>query len=50
VANDLFGTFEIARYTAANVPGARFVGYETGGHISVGHSEEITREIADFLK
>src|SRR5687767_2819776 len=50
VANDLFGTFEIARYTAANVPGARFVGYETGGHISVGHSEDITREIADFLK
>jgi pimeloyl-ACP methyl ester carboxylesterase len=49
-ANDLFGTFEIARYTAANVPGARFVGYETGGHITVGHSDEIINEIATFLK
>ena len=50
VANDLFGTFEIARYTAANIPGARFVGYDTGGHISVGHSREMIAEIASFLK
>lgn len=49
-ANDLFGTFEIARYTAANIPGARFVGYDRGGHISVGHSQEMTDEIAAFLK
>jgi pimeloyl-ACP methyl ester carboxylesterase len=49
-ADDLFGTFEIAKYTAANVPGARFVGYETGGHITVGHSDEIINEIATFLK
>jgi pimeloyl-ACP methyl ester carboxylesterase len=49
-ADDLFGTFEIARYTAANIPGARFVGYQTGGHISVGHSDEIINEIAGFLK
>ena len=49
-ANDRFGTFEIARYTAANIPGARFVGYNSGGHISVGHSQEMTDEIAAFLK
>ena len=49
-ANDLFGTFEIAKYTAANVPGARFIGYDTGGHITVGHSQEIIDEIATFLR
>ena len=49
-ANDLFGTFEIAKYTAANVPGARFIGYDTGGHITVGHSQEIIDEIANFLR
>src|SRR4029450_1113255 len=31
-ADCLYGTFEGARHTAEHVPGARFVGYATGGH------------------
>lgn len=48
--DDLFGTFDGARYTADHVPGARFTGYPTGGHVWVGHQEEILAEIAAFLK
>ena len=50
VADDLFGTFDGARYTAEHVPGARFKGYPSGGHVWVGHHKEIVAEIAAFLK
>lgn len=49
VADDLFGTFEAARYTAGEVPGARFVGYDSGGHVWVGHQQEVIAEIAAFV-
>lgn len=48
--DDLFGTYDGARYTAEQVPGARFIGYESGGHVWIGHHEEILSQIADFLK
>lgn len=50
VADDLFGTFDAARYTAAHLPEARFVGYPTGGHLWVGHHEEVVDEMANFLR
>jgi 2-hydroxy-6-oxonona-2,4-dienedioate hydrolase len=50
VADDLFGTFDGALYTARHVPGARFTGYTSGGHVWVGHQREIVAEIAAFLK
>ncbi len=50
VADDLFGTFDGARYTAEEIRGARFIGYTTGGHVFVGHQEEIVAEIAACLK
>ncbi len=50
VEDDLFGTFESARYTASQVPGARFVGYPTGGHVWVGHHAEMLAEITAFLR
>jgi pimeloyl-ACP methyl ester carboxylesterase len=31
--DDLYGTFPSAHYTAEHIPGARFVGYPTGGHL-----------------
>jgi 2-hydroxy-6-oxonona-2,4-dienedioate hydrolase len=34
-ADDIFGTYDGARYTADQIPGARFVGYPTGGHLWV---------------
>jgi pimeloyl-ACP methyl ester carboxylesterase len=49
-ADDLYGTFEGARYTAQQVPGARFIGHLTGGHMLVGHDAETAREIAAFLE
>ena len=48
--DDLFGTFETARYTAAAIPGARFAGYPTGGHILAGRQDEANAAIAAFLR
>ena len=46
----LYGTYPGARYTAEHIPGARFVSYPTGGHLWVGHDEEVMREVAGFLR
>jgi hypothetical protein len=35
-------------YTAEHIPGARFVGYSTGGHLLVGHRNEVKRGLAEF--
>jgi pimeloyl-ACP methyl ester carboxylesterase len=48
--DDLYGTYEPARYTAEHVPGARFVGYPTGGHVWVGHHHDVISEITRFLR
>jgi pimeloyl-ACP methyl ester carboxylesterase len=50
VEDDLFGTYAAGRYTADHIPGARFVGYPTGGHVWVGHQREIAAEIVAFLR
>ncbi len=50
VADDLFGTYDAARYSAENIPGARFIGYPSGGHLWVGYHREVMSEIAAFLK
>jgi pimeloyl-ACP methyl ester carboxylesterase len=49
-ADDLYGTFEGARYSAEHIPGGRFIGYPSGGHMLVGYSAEASSEIAAFLK
>jgi len=48
-ADDLYGTYDAARYTAEQIPGARFVGYPDGGHMLVGRNAEVTNAIAEFL-
>lgn len=50
VADDQFGTFAGARYSAEHIPNARFVGYATGGHIWAGHHTDLVSEISVFLK
>ena len=50
IADDRFGTFDPARYTAEHILGARFVGYPSGGHVWVGHHKEVLDEIAAFLR
>ena len=49
-ADDLYGTFDGARYTAAHIPSARFVGYPSGGHLWVGHQKAVTSEMVAFLQ
>jgi pimeloyl-ACP methyl ester carboxylesterase len=45
-----YDTYESARYTASQIPGARFLGYPRGGHLLVGHGPEVVSEITQFLK
>ncbi len=47
--DDTFGTAAPAEYIAANVPDGRAILYPTGGHVWVGHQDEIWREIEAFL-
>jgi pimeloyl-ACP methyl ester carboxylesterase len=47
--DDLYGTYAGARYTAEHVPGARFVGYRSGGHMLVGHMDEVVAQVKAFL-
>jgi pimeloyl-ACP methyl ester carboxylesterase len=48
-ADDRFGTYDIARYTAEHISGARFIGYGSGGHLAMGHQRDVAVEIAKFL-
>ena len=43
-------TFPGSKYTAENIPNARLVAYETGGHMLIGHGEDAQEEVAKFLR
>jgi len=49
-ADDQYGTFDGARYTAEHVPNGRFVGYPSGGHMLVGRDAVASAEVNAFLK
>lgn len=49
-ADDLYGTYDGARYTAEHVPHGRFIGYPTGGHMLAGHDANARSEVRAFLK
>ena len=49
VRDDGFGTYASAQYTASEIKGARFVGFEQGGHVWVGHDDEVNEEIVKLL-
>jgi len=48
--DDRYGSFAMARYTAEQIAGSRFLGYDTGGHVWVGRNDEILDEMEGFLK
>jgi 2-hydroxy-6-oxonona-2,4-dienedioate hydrolase len=48
--DDGFGTYANAEYIAGQIPGARFVGFDQGGHLWVGHDREVGAAILDLLK
>ena len=50
VRDDGFGTYAGAEYTASQIKGAKFVGYERGGHLWVGHDDEVMEEITQLLR
>jgi len=47
--DDLYGTFQNARYTAEHIPGARFVSFSTGGHLLLGHWQEAWAQVVRLL-
>jgi 2-hydroxy-6-oxonona-2,4-dienedioate hydrolase len=47
--DDGFCTFTAAEYTAGQIGGAKFVGFDVGGHLLVGHHAEVQAEIAKLL-
>ena len=50
VRDDGFGTYASSEYTASQIKGAKFVGFEQGGHVWVGHDDEVMAEIAKLVK
>lgn len=50
VEDCLFRTARAARYSADHIPGARLVSFPEGGHLWVGHQDQVMAEIASFLR
>jgi 2-hydroxy-6-oxonona-2,4-dienedioate hydrolase len=48
--DDRYGTFASAQYTASQIAGARFIGFTDGGHIWVGHDDEVMAAITELLR
>jgi pimeloyl-ACP methyl ester carboxylesterase len=48
--DDLYGTYDGARYTAEQLPDARLIGYPAGGHLLVGHHADTLDQIVAFLR
>jgi 2-hydroxy-6-oxonona-2,4-dienedioate hydrolase len=49
VKDDLYGTYASAQYTASQIPGAKFAGFDRGGHVWAGHGQEANEIIREFL-
>jgi pimeloyl-ACP methyl ester carboxylesterase len=47
--DDRYGTFAGAQYTANHIAGAKFIGFDRGGHTWVGHDDEVMAEIVKLL-
>jgi pimeloyl-ACP methyl ester carboxylesterase len=49
-ADDLFGTAATARLLAERIPGASLTVFPTGGHIWLGHDDDVADRIAAFIR
>jgi len=49
IEDDLFGTYAGSRSAAERIPGARFVGFPTGGHLWAGRQGEVALALTAFL-
>jgi 2-hydroxy-6-oxonona-2,4-dienedioate hydrolase len=43
--DDRYGTYASAQYTATQIAGAKFIGFDKGGHTWVGHNDEVMAAI-----
>lgn len=48
--DDGFGTYAPAEYTASQIAGARFLGFDRGGHLLVGQNETVHAAVLALLK
>ena len=48
--DDGFGTFESARYSCQHIPGGRFLGFDSGGHLLLGHRAEVVAAVEALLR
>ena len=47
--DDRYGTYASAQYTAGRIPGAKFIGFDDGGHTWIGHDDEVRAAIVELL-
>lgn len=47
--DDLFNTLPAAEFAASHIPNAKLAVYKTGGHLLVGHEEDVRELVRDFL-
>lgn len=47
--DDGFGTYAAAQYTASRIPGAKFLGFNSGGHLLLGHDAEVRDQITTLI-
>ena len=48
--DDRYGTYANAQYTASQIKSARFIRFEHGGHVWVGHDDEVMHEITELME
>ncbi len=48
-ADDGYRTYDGALYASELIPGGEFAGYQTGGHLLMGHTADVRAHIARFL-
>ncbi len=48
--DDGYGTYASAQYTASRIAGSKFIGFDHGGHVWVGHDDEVMAEILRLLE
>ncbi len=48
--DDGFGTYAAAEYTASQISGAQFLGFDEGGHLLVGHDASVRAAVLELLR
>lgn len=47
--DDGYGTYATSQYTASQIAGAKFLGFDQGGHLLVGHDDAVHAAIVELL-